>query len=94
MSRPTFDCKYGLIRAAGIIPYTLLNDNLYFLLQNKNEMYEDFGGKTENIDKSAIDTALRECSEESNKILIFNKNNISNSFYFKDCILLLLYFQY
>lgn len=83
MSRPIFKCKYGLIKASGIIPYTLINDNLYFLFQIKNGIYEDFGGRTESIDKSDIDTALRECSEESNKILVFDKTNISNSFYYK-----------
>jgi hypothetical protein len=78
--RPTF--KYKLhnklypIRAGGILFYRYVNDNLVFLMIKRNNIYSDFGGKTEPIDKSIIDTASRETEEESNKI--FKKNMIIN----------------
>jgi hypothetical protein len=55
---------------AGIIIY---HNNKYLLQKVKNKnAWEDFGGKTDKKDKNIIETAFRECEEESNNIL--NRN--------------------
>ena len=56
-------------KAAGIMPYTIINNEIYFLFQlpnNKKPLYTDFGGKRELFDSSIIQTAAREFSEETN----------------------------
>jgi len=57
------------IRACGILFYRK-NTNFEFLLINNynRKTYEDFGGKTDDLDKSFIETAAREAEEESNGI--------------------------
>lgn len=62
------------IRAAGIIFYYYENNQPIFLMINVSGKYEDFGGKTDVIDTSILETIVREATEESNNI--FNKNNI------------------
>lgn len=86
--RPTFflhDKEDFPIRAAGIIPYTFINNRPYALLLEKKGVFEDFGGKTESSDTSYITTAIRECYEESNYILKFTTKdiNIQASWYSK-----------
>ena len=61
---------------------TFMNKNFYgagivlyhgkkLLLQkiDGRDFWEDFGGKTDKSDESIIDTAFRECDEESNNVL-------------------------
>lgn len=88
-------------KAAGIMPYTIINNNIYFLFQkpnNKKSFYTDFGGKREEYDHSIIRTAAREFSEETNGcFFLFNyineinnctSNNINKSTIITESILL------
>lgn len=54
--------------AAGIIYYTIVDNEVYFMLQHNitKHRYEDFGGKAEHKDKTAYGTAVREAVEETN----------------------------
>lgn len=54
--------------SAGIIPYTIRNDQIYYLLGRdwRDEGWSDFGGKSEEGDKNRpIMTAVREFYEET-----------------------------
>ena len=75
-----FDSKFDFIedseiKAAGIVPYALGPDNnIYILLGNEafsvksRDLYKGFGGAKEFGERS-IDTAQRECREESEGLL-------------------------
>lgn len=61
-----FNCKAG-----GILPYTIISNNIYFLFQkphtkHKKQFYTDFGGKRETSDIDIIYTSAREFAEETN----------------------------
>ena len=68
--RPTFfvdENQQNQIRAAGILLYTKVDGEIYFLFTRYGgRVWEDVGGKTDIVDKDAIDTATRECGEETN----------------------------
>lgn len=78
--RPTFyytinQRKYP-IRAGGVMFYKKNDDNIELLMihnQDRNR-YEDFGGCTDEKDKSIEETIAREVDEESNGV--FKKNDI------------------
>lgn len=80
INNQNYQCKAG-----GILPYTIINNNIYFLLQkqyskknnSKDSLYSDFGGKREKSDPNIGYTAAREFSEETNGIF-FNKSNNNN----------------
>ena len=62
-------------RAGGILPYTIINNKLYFLLQKsdfKRNLFSDFGGKREDDDLNIMYTAAREFSEETNGLFFSN----------------------
>lgn len=68
-SRPTFyvdDDNQKPVRAAGVIPYSIIDGELKFLVISRKDNYEDFGGKTSEEDISIHQTILREAYEESN----------------------------
>jgi len=73
-NRPTFYTEEGHpIRAAGILCYVyhksfdkIITDKKIWLFRNQNNIYSDTGGKTDILDKSIIDTAIRETVEETN----------------------------
>lgn len=70
--RPTFyldDNVNKPIRAGGVIIYKFINNIMYVLLIERNGLYEDIGGCTEESDKTHIDTVVREVYEESNKLI-------------------------
>ena len=75
-NRPTFTCQMGQIRAGGVLYYHF---NLkkgcveYLFAQYRNNIFEDFGGKTEKCDYSIEDTVAREVSEESNNVFCKHK---------------------
>jgi len=78
--RPTFQVTIGDhkedIRAGGALFYkrdTATRD-LLFLMIKKDGAYEDFGGKTDEVDKTILETIAREVDEESNHI--FKKEEI------------------
>lgn len=60
--RPTFKHNGYTVRAAGVL---VLSDG-YRLLRRVRGRYEDVGGKTDAVDTSALDTAVREAVEETN----------------------------
>ena len=64
------------IKAGGIIfyHYDKHENDLKFLMINKNNIYEDFGGKTSLSDAIIEETVAREVEEESNSI--FSKKSI------------------
>lgn len=69
--RPTFRVDNHIYVSAGVVPYTVAQSNYYFLLQrltneDRRWTYEDFGGKSQQEDKSIEDVAFRECHEETN----------------------------
>ena len=77
--RPTFYTEENKpIRAAGILCYVhdKDKDQKLWLFRKQNNLFSDTGGKTETIDNSAIDTAIRETVEETNGHLFSQKHNI------------------
>ncbi len=78
-NRPTFYTNNYPIRAGGVIFYHQdeLTKNIKILLQYterttdniKRFLYEDIGGKTDNIDTCINDTIIREVIEETNNII-------------------------
>lgn len=71
--RPTFYFKNKLslpIRAAGILPYRRSGNDIELLMVKHNNVYEDFGGKTDPKDTCVEETAIREALEESNNIFV------------------------
>lgn len=83
------------IRAGGIIPYYIDNNNNVIILinkefRNKNLIYNIIGGKVEKYDKTIKDTIIREFNEETgflvnDKIEELKKNIIidKKNFFFK-----------
>ena len=72
--RPTFyfdDDKSKPIRAGGILFYKIINNKKHFLfIDNKHSNWiEDLGGKTDIVDKSIMNTIIREVDEETNKLI-------------------------
>ena len=64
--RPTFKHNGCEVRAAGI----LVESDGYRLLRRVRGRYEDVGGKTDAVDKCALDTAVREAVEETDGKLL------------------------
>lgn len=74
---PVNKCK-----SAGIIPYTIHNNQLYFLLQRviypvrkKDSGWNDFGGKKMNSYETTTETAAREFSEETSCLFYLEENS-------------------
>lgn len=63
--RPTFEYKGQPVRAAGILVWTRKNGQTHRLFRRIKKKFEDIGGKTDMKDGSALDTAIRECVEET-----------------------------
>ena len=68
-----------MFTGAGILPYTIKNNQYLFLLgENEHKGWKDFGGKYEfSIDRHIIDTAKREFMEETLGS-IFTKQELEN----------------
>lgn len=78
--RPTFFYQDNEIRAGGILFYRFTNKGkVEVLLSNKNNRYEDIGGKTDSVDKTILDTISREVHEETNGL--FNSNVVASQLY-------------
>jgi hypothetical protein len=65
------------VKAAGILFYTIKDDKKYFLLTETNDKLSDIGGKIETCDKTILDIAIREFSEEVNGNCFFRKSTDS-----------------
>ena len=63
--RPTFYYEGQPVRAAGILVSTRKDGRVHRLFRRIKKKFEDIGGKTDVVDKSAIDTAIRETVEET-----------------------------
>jgi len=63
--RPTFEYNGNPVRAAGILIYTFQGHRVLRLFRNINGRFEDIGGKTDNDDTNEVETAVRECVEET-----------------------------
>jgi 8-oxo-dGTP pyrophosphatase MutT (NUDIX family) len=77
-------------KSAGIIPYTIHDGIVYFLLQQaqypsrkKDSGWNDFGGKRIKSNESTAETAAREFSEETSCLFYLKENNSAefDSFY-------------
>ena len=65
--RPTFIFLKEPVRAAGILPYYVYNDQKIYLFRIiDGNRATDIGGCTHSSDKNYFDTACREASEETN----------------------------
>jgi hypothetical protein len=63
--RPTFEYYGNPVRAAGILVYTMQGQRVLRLFRNINGRFEDIGGKTDSNDLNEVETAVRECVEET-----------------------------
>jgi hypothetical protein len=63
--RPTFEYNGLPVRAAGILVYTYKGHQTLRLFRNIKGRFEDIGGKTDRNDTNEIETAVRECVEET-----------------------------
>lgn len=80
-----YPMKYNAIlrsKGSGIIPYAIVNDIVYFLLQHadipckKKEFgWNDFGGKQNNPNESTYEVAAREFSEETSCLFYLKENS-------------------
>jgi 8-oxo-dGTP pyrophosphatase MutT (NUDIX family) len=69
------------IKASGILPYTFNKKGKMFILFRLHKkkgkyVWEDCGGKSEQVDQSSSDCAIREASEETNGKLFDEKDSI------------------
>ena len=76
-SNNTTFCSDKQVKAAGILFYTIKNEQKYYLMTETNNLLSDIGGKIEETDLTILDIAIREFCEEINASL-FEKveNNI------------------
>lgn len=75
------DTHLCTVRRAGIIPWKKLNNNTWFLfgLDSSSGDITDFGGTFEYKDKSLLNTAYREYSEESYNSAGINPDDVGKS---------------
>ena len=73
-TRPTFQYDGKPVRAGGILFYTNINNNIFYLLRKGKKDWGDIGGKTDEKDKMIMDTIIREVVEETNNVLL-NENH-------------------
>ena len=64
-TRPTFQYKNNPVRAAGILIYTVQGHRVLRLFRKIKGRFEDIGGKTDKDDTNEVETAVRECVEET-----------------------------
>lgn len=68
-------------KSAGVIPYCIENDKVYFLFQRiisplrkKDSGWNDFGGKKISLEETTAETAAREFSEETSCLFYLKEN--------------------
>ena len=67
------------VHAAGICLFKKDENGIKILFQYKNNLYEDLGGKINHKDNDIFDTVIREAAEESNNLIIIEKERIKTS---------------
>jgi len=72
--RPTFEYNGHPVRAAGILVYTIQDQRVLRLFRNIKGRLEDIGGKTDKVDSNEVETAVRECVEETHGKLFDNRH--------------------
>jgi len=72
--RPTFMFHHKPVRAAGVLVQTVVNGRRLRLFRYVNGRAEDIGGKTDVVDENEVDTAVRECVEETNGKLFHHEH--------------------
>ena len=83
MNRPTFYENKKPVRGSGILfyRYNKYGGLMYLLreckINNGFKYWGDLGGKTDELDSSPIQTAIRECREESNDAFETNTKKLS-----------------
>lgn len=79
MARPHFFYDGHLeVRAAGILVYVRQGGDIQFLMRKeKGKWSETGGGKSEKVDTCILDTAVRECVEETNGRLFSDEDSFS-----------------
>ena len=78
MNRPTFYTNNNkTIRSAGFLFYSSdkYDNNITYLFRYSKDKWQDIGGKSDVKDKNALDTAIRECCEETNNHLFSKKHD-------------------
>ena len=82
MNRPTFYTPDNKpIRAAGFLFYSSdKHNNITYLFRYSKDKWQDIGGKSDVKDKGPLDTAIRECCEETNNHLFSKKHNYDQCF--------------
>lgn len=66
-NRPTFMYSNQPVRASGVLPYYISNNQKIYLFRIVDgNRATDIGGCTDSVDKNYFDTACREASEETN----------------------------
>ena len=81
--RPTFYTENGQpIRAAGILCYIVDKETnkKFWLFRKQANKYSDTGGKTDEKDKSPLETAIRETVEETNGHLFSEKHTMKKCY--------------
>lgn len=72
--RPTFMFHNNPVRAAGVLVQTVVDGRRLRLFRYVDGRAEDIGGKTDIVDEDQVDTAVRECVEETNGKLFHDKH--------------------
>jgi len=77
------DWKDAKFIRAGIIPYTIINNIVFFAfaLESNLASIADFGGHRESFEKDALDSAIREYAEESLNVFgILNRDIVQDNY--------------
>lgn len=69
MVRPTFEYQNQPVKAVGLLVWTESKGKRWTLFRKHKGKWADMGGKTDAVDKTIIDTVVREVCEETNNSL-------------------------
>lgn len=85
MVRPTFEYQNRQVKACGLLVWTEIEGKKRTLFRKHKGKWSDMGGKTDAVDKTIIDTVVREVCEETNNSL-FRTNDASCASKVRDII--------
>ena len=69
MVRPTFEYQDHPVKACGLLVWTESKGEEWTLFRKHKGKWSDMGGKTDAVDKTILDTVVREVCEETNNSL-------------------------